>query len=51
MAAKARLAGRGSNLPTRETISQIVPPALLTQTSRIILYVLLACNDALMINV
>jgi hypothetical protein len=40
MAAKARVAGRGSTMPTRETISQIVPPALLTQTSRSILCVI-----------
>ena len=39
MAAKARGAGRGSELPTRDTIAQIVPHALLTQTSRSILYV------------
>jgi hypothetical protein len=39
MAAKARSAGRGSGLPSRDTISQIVPPALLTQTSRSILCV------------
>jgi hypothetical protein len=40
MAAKARGVGRGSGLPNRDTISQIVPATLLTQTSRSILYVL-----------
>jgi hypothetical protein len=38
MAAKARSVARG-NLPSRDTIAQIVPPALLTQTSRSILCV------------
>ncbi len=39
MAAKARGASKNSVLPARDTISQIVPPALLTQTSRSILFV------------
>ena len=47
MAAKARVAGRGSAMPTRETISQIVPPALLTQTSRSILCVVLCDKSQL----
>jgi hypothetical protein len=46
MAAKARSAGRGNNLPTRDTIAQIVPPALLTQTSRSIM-----CADCLHVNI
>jgi hypothetical protein len=37
MAGKTRLPG--SSMPTRQTLLQIVPPALLTQTSRSILYV------------
>ncbi len=39
MAAKARGLSTGSVMLARDTISQIVPPALLTQTSRSILYV------------
>jgi hypothetical protein len=39
MAAKARGVSKSSVLPARDTISQIVPPALLTQTSRSILCV------------